>query len=231
MSDVPDPFRVGLLLFPNLTVLDLIGPYQVFTRTPGFEVHLVAKTLDPVPDHECLSLTPTTDFASAPDFDLFCVPGGPGESDVIDDPETLAFVERAGQAATWLTSVCTGSLILGAAGLLKGKRATSHWTARDILALYGAIPDPGRVVEDGHVITGGGVTAGIDFALHVVGKLKGEAVAQGIQLTLEYAPAPPFDAGRPETAPEAIRARIDQISLERVTRRRAQAEAITRDWA
>ncbi len=229
MAEALTPFRVGFLVFPHLTLLDLIGPYQVFSRTPGFEVHLVARSLDPVMDQHNLAILPTTDFSAAPDFDLFCVPGGFGDGAAIDDAETMAFVARAGAQARWLTSVCTGSLILGAAGLLKGRRAACHWSAREILSVYGAIPDPARVVEDGHVITGGGVTAGLDFALHVVARLKGEAVAQSVQLSLEYAPDPPFEAGRPETAPADITARARAITADVTARRHAQAlEAVSR---
>ncbi len=231
MADDQGPFRVGFLVFPHLTLLDLIGPYQVFSRTPGFEVHLAAKTLDPVIDQHNLAIVPTTDFSSAPGFDLFCVPGGFGDGEAIDDAETMAFVKRAAGEAQWLTSVCTGSLILGAAGLLKGRRAACHWSVRDVLAIYGALPDPGRVVEDGTLITGGGVTAGLDFALHVVARLKGEAVAQSVQLSLEYAPAPPINAGRPETAPPEITARVERVTADATARRHAQAREVVSRWS
>ncbi len=198
------PFVVGLLLFPRLTLLDLIGPYQVFERAPGFETHLIAKTTAPVADSSGVALVPTATFASAPQLDLLCVPGGPGEADAYEDEDTLGFVREAAAKAQYVTSVCTGSLILGAAGLLRGRRAASHWASREMIATFGGIPDEGRVVVDGNLITGGGVTAGIDFALEVVARIRGAESAQMRQLSLEYAPAPPFDAGSPDTAPPQV---------------------------
>ena len=198
------PFRVGLLLFPRLTLLDLIGPYQVFAQTPGFEVHLVAKTGKPVADNNGVALVPTATFSTAPRLDLLCVPGGPGEADAYEDDETLNYVRSAAESAEYVTSVCTGSLILGAAGLLRGRRAASHWASRELVATFGGVPDSARVVVDGNLITGGGVTAGIDFALEVVSRVRGPDVAQARQLALEYAPAPPFNSGSPETAPADV---------------------------
>ncbi len=226
MTGTDAPFEVGLLLFPELTILDLLGPYQVFSRTPGFRVHVIAKSRDPVPDQHGLCVLPTTDFAGAPDLDLLCVPGGFGDIGVIEDAVSMAFIRDVGGRVPWLTSVCTGSLILAAAGLLTGKRAACHWSSREVLSIYGAIPDAGRVVEDGQVITGGGVTAGLDFALHVVALLKGEPVAQSVQLSLEYAPSPPFDAGRPETAPDAVRERVESVTREAVDKRLAKAREV-----
>ena len=226
MSD--DPFVVGFLLFPRLALLDLIGPYQVFSQVPGFDVHIIAKTLASVPDSNGVGLTPTATFDTAPRLDLLCVPGGPGEADAYEDEATLRFVQSAARDAQYTTSVCTGSLILGAAGLLKGRRAASHWASRDILSCFGAIPDDRRVVVDGALITGGGVTAGIDLALEVLARVRGPETAQARQLSLEYAPAPPFDAGRPETAPPAVVARVRDAMRGALKARRERAQRAAR---
>jgi cyclohexyl-isocyanide hydratase len=203
--------RCGLLLFPNLTQLDLTGPYEILPRAPGVEALLVAKTREPVMAQWGMRILPDVDFAECPALDLLLVPGGFGVDEAMGDEETIAFVRRAAAQARYLVSVCTGALILGAAGLLEGRRATTHWGYRHLLAEFGAIPSSDRVVRDGDLFTGGGVTAGIDVALTVLAEVCGEDVAQGVQLSVEYAPAPPFDAGTPETAPrqvaEAITAR------------------------
>lgn len=198
-------FHTGFVLFPNLTQLDFTGPLQVLHRLPGATTHIIAKTLDPVPSDCGLSLVPTTTFADCPPLDLICIPGGFGVDQAMADAETIAFVRRQGAAAKYVTSVCTGAFVLGAAGLLQGKRATTHWAYRDFLPLVGATPEQARVVRDGHTITGGGVTAGIDFALTVVAEIAGADVAQTIQLAIEYDPAPPFDSGSPERAPDGVR--------------------------
>ncbi|WP_322516854.1 DJ-1/PfpI family protein [Rhodopseudomonas palustris] len=196
--------QIGMLLFPNLTQLDLTGPLQVFSRLPDTTVHLVAKTPEPVPSDTPLSLPPTTTFADCPQFDVICVPGGGGTDDLVNDEETLIFLRKQAEGARYLTSVCTGSLVLGAAGLLRGYRATTHWTAIDDLAAFGAIPDRSRVCIDRNRITGGGITAGIDFALTLAALLADRTTAESIQLMLEYNPAPPFNAGSPETAPAEV---------------------------
>ena len=219
-----DRFAVGLLLFPKLTLLDLVGPYQVFSQVPGFAVDVIAKTSAPVPDNNGVCLVPTATFQSASKLDLLCVPGGPGEADAYEDEETLRYVRAAAGEAQYVTSVCTGSLILGAAGLLKGKRAASHWASRNVLSDFGAIPDAGRVVVDGNLITGGGVTAGIDLALEIVARVRGKEIAQARQLSLEYAPAPPFDAGRPETAPSDVVAMVRKATRGFLEKRRARAK-------
>lgn len=198
----------GLLLFPNLTQLDLTGPYEVFRKTPGVRTLLIAASLDPVRAETGLGLLPDTTMADCPQLDVICVPGGPGVGALMEDAATLAFLRRQAPGARYVTSVCTGALVLAAAGLLRGKRATTHWSVHDLLAPLGAIPTQGRVVRDGNILTGGGVTAGIDFALTLVAELCGEAVAQGVQLAIEYAPAPPFDAGSPETAPPEVLAAV-----------------------
>lgn len=197
--------NIGFLIFPNLTQLDFTGPLQVLHRLPGAATHIVAKTMDPVASDCGLSLLPTKTFADCPPLDLLCIPGGFGVDDAMRDAGTMAWVRTQGAHAKYVTSVCTGAFILGAAGLLKGKRATTHWAYHELLSFVDAIPTRGRVVRDGHVITGGGVTAGIDFALSVAGEIAGPEVAQQIQLAIEYDPAPPFDAGAPERAPAPVR--------------------------
>jgi cyclohexyl-isocyanide hydratase len=196
--------RIGLLLFPRMTQLDLTGPFEVFVRLPGADVLLLWKTLDPVEADSGLRLLPSTTLRDCPPLDVICVPGGPGVNALMEDAEVLDWLRRQAQRARYVGSVCTGSLVLGAAGLLRGKRATSHWGARDLLAAFGATPTTGRVVRDGNLFTGGGVTAGIDFALTMAAELAGPQAAQAIQLQIEYAPAPPFDAGTPETAPHDV---------------------------
>jgi cyclohexyl-isocyanide hydratase len=196
--------QIGLLLFPRVQQLDLTGPYEVFAALPGAQMHLVARDAAPVTAMTGLVLSPTTTYAACPQLDIICVPGGGGVNALLQDDATLGFVRRQAAAARYVTSVCTGALVLGAAGLLRGRRATTHWSTLDLLAALGAIPSGGRVVRDGNVVTGGGVTAGIDFALTLAAEIAGEEVAQTIQLGLEYAPAPPFDAGTPDRAPPAV---------------------------
>lgn len=203
-------FSFGILVFPQVQQLDLTGPYEVFASARDAQVHLIWKDTAPLKAATGLVLTPTTTFADCPPLDVLCVPGGSGVNPLLHDETVLAFLrERAGQVR-YLTSVCTGALVLGMAGLLKGKRATSHWNAHDLLARFGAIPSEGRVVRDGNLITAGGVTSGIDFGLTVIAELLGEEEAQTIQLSLEYAPQPPFRAGTPREAPKAILAAARQ---------------------
>ena len=195
---------VGLLVFPRVQQLDLTGPYEVFASMPETRVELISKTLEAVVSATGLILTPTVTFATCPQLDVLCVPGGAGVNALLTDSETLTFVKRQASGARYVTSVCTGALVLGAAGLLQGKRATTHWAALDLLAAFGAIPTQGRVVRDGTLLTGGGVTAGIDFALTLAAELAGQAAAEAVQLGLEYAPAPPFSAGTPDAAPSDV---------------------------
>jgi cyclohexyl-isocyanide hydratase len=199
---------IGLLVFPRVQQLDLTGPYDVFASWPQARVHLVAKRLESVKSSTGLSLTPTTTFADCPPLQVICVPGGVGVNALLDDDETLAFLRMQAKGARFVTSVCTGALVLGAAGLLRGRRATTHWASHHLLAAFGAIPTRGRVVRDGDLMTGGGVTAGVDFALTLLAELAGRDAAEAIQLGLEYAPEPPFDAGSPETARPEIVARV-----------------------
>lgn len=199
-----EPLNIGFLLFPRLTQLDLTSPYEVLSRLPGARVRLVWKTLEPVRADTGLGLLPDTTLAECPPLDLVCIPGGPGVSALMEDAEVLDFLRRQAAGARYVTSVCTGALVLGAAGLLRGKRATTHWASHDFLAALGATPVEGRVVRDGALFTGGGVTAGIDFALTIAAEIAGPEAAQAIQLHIEYAPAPPFDSGSPKTAPPAV---------------------------
>ena len=199
-----EPLQIGLVIFPRVTQLDLTGPVQVFSSVPGAKVHLIWKRIEPVPSNSVLTLTPTVSFADCPQLDVICVPGGVGIDDMVNDQEMLDFLRRQAEGAKYITSVCTGSLVLGAAGLLRGYRATTHWTAMDHLAPFGAIPTKTRVCVDRNRITGGGVTAGIDFALTLVSIMVDRQSAEAIQLRLEYNPAPPFNAGSPDTAPPEI---------------------------
>jgi cyclohexyl-isocyanide hydratase len=198
------PLQIGLVLFPRVTQLDFTGPLQVFSSVPGAQVHLIWKRIEPVASDSVMALTPTTTFADCPQLDVICVPGGLGTDDMVNDEEMLAFVRKQAEGAKYVTSVCTGSLVLGAAGLLKGYRAATHWTAMDFLAAFGATPTHTRVCVDRNRVTGGGVTAGIDFALTLVSLLIDRRTAEAIQLRLEYNPAPPFNSGSPETAPPEI---------------------------
>jgi cyclohexyl-isocyanide hydratase len=204
------PLQIGLVIFPKVTQLDFTGPLQVFSSVPGAKVHLIWKRIEPVPSDSVLTLTPTITFADCPQLDVICVPGGAGTDDMVNDEEMLDFLRKQAVAAKYVTSVCTGSLVLGAAGLLKGYRATTHWSAIDHLAPFGAVPTRTRVCVDRNRITGGGVTAGIDFALTLVSIMVDRPTAEAIQLRLEYNPAPPFDSGSPDTAPPEILARIKE---------------------
>jgi len=212
-------FNIGLLLFPDITQLDMTGPYEVFIKFPGAKVHLVWKTRDPVTAGGGMQIVPTTTFADCPQLDLICVPGGSGMNALLNDTETLAFIRNQAKAARYVTSVCTGALVLGAAGLLKGKRAATHWMSREMLSAFGATPVAERVVVDGNVITGGGVTAGIDFALRVAADAFGPELAQSIQLGIEYDPHPPFDSGSPERADPALTAKVRASSEKRQAER------------
>ncbi|OLP58868.1 AraC family transcriptional regulator [Xaviernesmea oryzae] len=214
--------RFGLLCFPNVQQLDLTAPYEVFASVPGAEVHLVWKDLEPIRSATGLWLTPNSCFADAPDFDVFCVPGGAGINALLTDEETLDFVRQKAATARFVTSVCTGALVLGKAGLLQGKRATTHWNAHDFLPHFGAIPVRERVVRDRQLMTAGGVTSGIDFGLAVVAELLGQEEAETIQLSLEYAPAPPFGAGLPEHATAAVLA----SAMARMNTSRQEREAL-----
>ncbi|MFL0359271.1 DJ-1/PfpI family protein [Curtobacterium flaccumfaciens] len=208
-----DDIRIAFLLFPHLTQLDLTGPAQVLSRVPGPRVEYVAATLDPVPSDCGLALVPTTTMSDARAADVLVVPGGDGAFDAMLDPDVVAFVRRQAEHATWITSVCTGAFVLGAAGLLAGRRATTHWASKPMLEAFGAQPVDARIARDGAVVTAAGVSAGIDMALWLAAELAGQPAAEAIQLQIEYDPQPPFDHGSAERADAVV-----------VTRARAAAE-------
>ncbi len=212
-------------LYPGVTHLDFTGPHQVLCRLPGATVVAASEAGEPI-KAEGLTFANLSRLADVPACDVLCVPGGSGTTAAMQDEAFMAEIKRLAAGARYVTSVCTGSLILGAAGLLRGRRAACHWASRDLLPLFGAIPDDARVVRDGNVLTGGGVTAGIDFALTLAAEIAGEDVAQTIQLYLEYAPAPPFAAGRPETAPPEILERARRIMAPYAPERRSVAERV-----
>lgn len=200
-----DTLQIGILFFPAVTQLDAMGPAQVLSRLPGAKMHMIWKTRDPVTTDSGFAVLPTTTFADCPQLDVICVPGGVGQVALMNDLETLAFLRHQAEGARFVTSVCTGSLVLAAAGLLKGYRSACHWSVRDELAAFGTIPVAERVVRDRNRLSGGGVTAGIDFGLTLAAELAGEQVARAIQLMMEYDPNPPFDSGSPEKAgPELV---------------------------
>ena len=202
-------FNVGFVVFPRLTQLDFTGPQQIFARLPEAAMHIVAKSAEPVLSDSGLSFMPTHTFQDCPQLDLICVPGGSeGAIQAIGDTETIEFVRRQSEGAKYVTSVCTGALILGAAGLLKGRRATTHWAFTELLSLVGATYEKARVVRDGKVITAGGVTSGIDFGLSVVAEIAGATLAQRMQLGMEYDPDPPFKSGHPDCASETIKTAV-----------------------
>ena len=215
--------HIVFALYPGVTHLDFTGPHQVLQRLPGAKV-TVASLEGGEMEADGLTFAGLTPYFDIERCDILCVPGGFGTTEAMLDEAFIAQIRRLAEGATWVTSVCTGSLILAAAGLLAGKRAACHWAWRDQLALFGAVPDPARVVRDGRYMTGGGVTAGIDFALTLMAEIAGEAYAQGIQLGLEYAPAPPFNAGRPETAPPDILARVQAFNTAMMSQRLGAAE-------
>ena len=222
--------QISFLLFPNVTQLDLTGPAQVLSRMPDARVDLVARILDPVPTDAGFPLLPTATFDTAVQPDILCVPGGFGVTGAMEDEATLAWLRQAAEGAQWVTSVCTGALLLGAAGLLRGYRATTHWGSHEWLAAFGAIPVKERVVFDRNRVTGGGVTAGIDFGLALVGRIAGEDHARFVQLSLEYDPAPPFHSGSPDKADaatlERYRALVAKHAVDRPERYRAAADRL-----
>lgn len=211
MSD----FNIGFVIFPGITQLDFTGPFEVLSRigTPpslgvaspfaGARTHVVAKTMLPVASDRGLALLPSCTFETCPPLDLICVPGGGGVAEALADAGTVDFIRRQGAGAKYVTSVCMGAFLLGAAGLLTARRATTHWAFVDLLPLVGARHEAARVVRDGNCFTAGGVTSGIDFAFRIVADLAGPEVAKAIQLAIEYNPAPPFDAGHPDKASDA----------------------------
>jgi cyclohexyl-isocyanide hydratase len=211
--------NIGFLLFENVTQLDLTGPAQVLSRLPGANLMLIAKSYAPVGTDCGFGIVPTTVIGEAPQLDILCAPGGYGVDAAINDPETIAFVRDQAVGARYVTSVCTGAFILGAAKLLHGVRATTHWAYRDLLPLIGAIPEHARVVRDGRFLTGGGVTSGIDFALALAAEAVDLPTAQRIKLALEYDPAPPIAAGGAE-----VEAQVGAFYAGRIPKFRAALE-------
>ena len=222
----PSPISVGIVLFEGVTQLDLTGPYEVFARMPNTTVHLLAATAKPVRTEWGLTIAPTAGFDDAPRLDVLCVPGGWGVDAQLEDARLLQFLRDRAPEARYVTSVCSGALLLGAAGLLRGYRATTHWLSLDLLPFFGAVPVDERVVRDRNRITGGGVTAGIDFALVVAAELFDAATAQAIQLAIEYRPAPPFESGSPSSAPREVVDTVSRSSAARLSKRRAIVERI-----
>ncbi|WAC73453.1 DJ-1/PfpI family protein [Roseateles sp. SL47] len=220
--------QIGMLLYPGMTALDFVGPQHMFSSLMGAQVHHIAKTMAPVTSDANLTLLPTTTLTRAPrDLDILFVPGGgDGTLAAMQDAAVLAFLADRGGRAKWVTSVCTGSLILGAAGLLKGYRATSHWATRGVLSDAGAIESEGRVVRDRNRITGAGVSAGLDLGLTLVGLLRDQSYAETVQLLAEYAPEPPYNAGSPHTASPAVRAMTEAMFPQ--FNRKARAALIAR---
>lgn len=216
--------RFVSVLFPQVTQLDLTGPVQFFSRLPGATIDLAWHSVEPVPTDAGFSILPTVSFADAPQADVLMVPGGYGAFDLMDDPEAIAFVRRQAAGARYVTSVCTGAFVLGAAGLLRGRRATTHWASHPLLELFGAVPEHARVVRDGNLITGAGVTSGIDFALSVAAEVYDDTAARRVQLMMEYDPQPPFDAGSP-ARPEADQGAVEQTMGET---RRVREPAVRR---
>ena len=225
-------FPVVFALYPRVTQLDFTGPLEVFARLPGAHVILAAVAGGELELESGVTFAHVRPLSEVRECALLCVPGGLGTAAAMEDPLYLEALRRLASRARYVTSVCTGSLLLGAAGLLKGKRATCHWAFRDLLPLFGALPESARVVRDGRVFTGGGVTAGIDMALTVVAEIAGRDVAEGLQLAIEYAPEPPFASGRPEQArPEvlaAVRRRLDTLTPERAGAAQRASEALAR---
>jgi cyclohexyl-isocyanide hydratase len=218
--------QIVCILFPDFTQLDLTGPFEIFHRLPHAEISLVAASADPVTSEGGLTILPTATFQVEEACDVLFVPGGPGVNAAMLDDELVGFVRRHGERAAFVTSACTGALILGAAGLLAGYEAATHWASMEYLQAFGAWPKRERVVVSGNRITGGGVTAGIDIALRIAEQAHGRAVAEAIQLGIEYDPQPPFDAGSPETAsPEIVEAVRARFAPMQETRRRAVEEA------
>ncbi len=201
--------HIGFVLFDDLTQLDFTGPLQVLNRIPGVKIHLVARQAGPIKTDCGPFILADTGFSDCPQLDLVCVPGGWGVDAAMEDTATLDFLRQQAPGSQFITSVCTGAFVLGAAGLLEGRKATTHWRYHPALARFGATPVKARVVRDGNLFTGGGVTAGIDFALTIVRELYGEALAQAVQLGLEYDPAPPVDAGSPDKAPGPVREAVE----------------------
>ena len=218
------PVSIGILVYPDMNALDAIGPAEIFAGSRHVNLHLVWKTATPVRTSAGWRVVPTTAFPKAPQMDVFCVPGGSGQIALMDDEEVLDFLRKQATGARYVTSVCTGALVLGAAGLLNSRRATTHWMSHDQLALFGAIPVHERVVVDGNRITGGGVTAGMDFALVVLAELFGVEEADAVQLSAEYDPQPSRAVGRPGLANPAL---VEQVRAQNAARQGRRLQVST----
>ena len=216
-----DRLQIGALLFPRMDQADFTGPFEVFSQLPNSQLHILAKEKSPIRDARNLILTPQEMLQEAPQLDVLLIPGGAGVNALMEDDEVLNFVRRQAAGTKIVMSVCTGALVLGAAGLLKGRRATTHWASHHLLQLFGATPEDARVVVDGNLVTTAGVTAGFDGALRVVAILRGDAAAQQIQLYLQYAPEPPFNCGDPKSAPHEV-LRAAQQSIQELIRQRSE---------
>jgi cyclohexyl-isocyanide hydratase len=228
MSDAAN-LTIVIPIYEGVTHLDFTGPHQFFARQPGTKVMVASVGARPV-TADGLTFTNLADLGAIDHCDVLCVPGGNGCTAAMEDKLYMSAIRGLAAGARYITSVCTGSLILGAAGLLEGKRAACHWAWSDLLPLFGAIPDAGRVVRDGNIITGGGVNAGVDFALVVIAELAGDEAAQAVQLQLEYEPAPPFRAGRPELAPPAVRELVGARAASAMPGRRAAVTRAAEAW-
>lgn len=227
MSEL-SPLSVAFLVFPNVTQLDLTGPAQVLSRLGNTTVNLVWKDTDPVPTDAGFPLLPTATFEALQSADILCVPGGLGTMDIMPDEEVLAWLRKIAADAQWVTSVCTGSLVLGAAGLLNGYKSACHWASIDQLEFFGATPVRERIVEDRNRFSGGGVTSGIDFALALAARIRGEDFARFIQLSIEYDPNPPFDSGSPDKVSPEILERYYKMINATVPDREAKVKAIAK---
>jgi len=203
------PLSIGALVFSRMDQIDFTGPFSVLSRVPDATVHVIGRSREAVKDHKGFVLTPAVSLSEAPPLDVLLVPGGPGQEALMDDEPVLSLIRAHAAAGKPLFSVCTGALICGAAGVLRGRKATTHWSAFELLRYFGAIPQDARVVVDGNLVTAAGVTAGIDGALTIAALLRGQSVAEQIQLDIQYAPEPPFNSGTPKTAPRQV---LDAVS-------------------
>ena len=216
--------KAGFFIFDQMQLLDFAAPYDAFSSTPDMEVSLFSESLKPITTMGGLSFSPDHDINTLLPLDVLCIPGGNGVNRFLNNEPVLDFIRKEANEVRFLTSICTGSLILGASGLLKGRKATTHWSAMEFLPLFGAIPVEERVVVDGHIITAGGITAGMDFGLVIIAKLLGEDTAKKTQLLMQYDPEPPFDCGTPEKAPKAL---VEQLQQENSTDERRK---LIREW-
>ena len=217
------PLKIGSLLFDGLDQIDLTGPFEVLSHIPNSTYRIYGTSLEPVRDVKGLQLTPDATLSEAQQLDLLHIPGGPGQEALMEDEAVLGWVGRQAAGAKIVFSVCTGALICGAAGLLQGRRATTYWAALHLLPYFGATPSEERVVVDGNLVCTAGVTAGIDGALRVAAMLRGDEAAETIQLYMQYAPEPPFNAGSPDTAPSEVVARVRESTAKIMARREVTA--------